>query len=216
MASNQLGSPASKQNQTSPPAACWSKLSKEQISTVAEETRVLCERFVPAMLGSMVSGIISQPLAARFYLDRFIEDSGKAADPVERVLLEQLAIAHIRLAMLNAQASEARDLALVNAFNSAAARLLDSIRKLALAIKQYRQPPAAKTFITQQNVAHEQQVTYTHQVGPGAKETLQARDTKVGSNGGPTDAEPRSSGSAEFTAGDRWPAESLEAAGAQC
>jgi hypothetical protein len=105
---------------------------------------------------------------------------------VLRVLLEQLAMAHLRLAKLNVEASKAEGVELNKVLNSAAARLLSEIRKLALAIKTYREPASSKSFavIQQQNVAHEQQVSYTQQTSPEAKEILKVRDTKVTGNGG--------------------------------
>jgi hypothetical protein len=97
-----------------------------------------------------------------------------------------LAMAHLRLAKLNVEASKAEGVEVNKVLNSAAARLLSEIRKLALGIKAYREPAASKSFavIQQQNVAHEQQVSYTQQTGPEAKETLKVRDTKVTGNGG--------------------------------
>jgi hypothetical protein len=48
--------------------------------------------------------------ACRAYLDRFVADAGATKDPVERVLLEGLAFANLRLADLQSQAAQAKSI----------------------------------------------------------------------------------------------------------
>ena len=122
-------------------------------------------------------------------------------------------MAHLRLAKLNVEASKADGVEVHKVLNGGAARLLSEIRKLALAIKAYREPAASKSFavIQQQNVAHEQQVSYTQQTGPETKETLKVRDIKLGGNGGRIfdDDNPNTDNSQPQTGG-RWAVEPVE------
>jgi hypothetical protein len=76
--------------------------------------------------------------ACRAYLDRFVADAGGTRDPVERVLLEGLAFAHLRLADLQSNAAQAKSIEAAKAYTSAAARLLGEIRRTALSLRAYR------------------------------------------------------------------------------
>jgi hypothetical protein len=76
--------------------------------------------------------------ACRAYLDRFVVDAGGTQDPVERVLLEGLAFASLRLADLQSQAAQAKSIDAAKAYTSAAARLLGEIRRTALSLRVYR------------------------------------------------------------------------------
>jgi len=171
--------------ETAIPPAVWTNPSPEQYEHIKHDVQVMWQRLIPSCLTQMMAPAVHEPAAALIYLHRFITDAGDTKDPVLRVLLEQLAMAHLRLAKLNVEASKAEGVELNKVLNSAAARLLSEIRKLALTVKSYREPPSSKSFavIQQQNVAHEQQVSYTQQTGPDAKETLKVRDTKLSGNG---------------------------------
>jgi len=172
--------------ETATPPAVWVDPTPEQYELIKHDVQFMWERLIPSCLSLMMAPVVHEPAAAMIYLHRFIADAGDTKDPVLRVLLEQLAMAHLRLAKLNVEASKAEGTELYKVLNAAAARLLSEIRKLALAIKTYQEPAASKSFavIQQQNVAHEQQVSYTQQTGPEAKESLKVRDTKLGGNGG--------------------------------
>jgi hypothetical protein len=74
----------------------------------------------------------------RLYLDGLIRDAGNPTDPVEIMLLEQMALCHLRSLQLQSQAGEAKGLEAVELYNSAAARLTAEFRKTALALKEYR------------------------------------------------------------------------------
>jgi hypothetical protein len=78
----------------------------------------------------------------RAFLDKIFADAGSPADPVEKMLLEQLVLAHLRAAQLQAHAGMAEGLEAVRLYNAAAARLLAEFRKTALALKSYREVPA--------------------------------------------------------------------------
>lgn len=104
------------------------------------------------------------------------------SDPVELMMLQQYTVAHHRLLQLHGQAANAQDNEAVKVFNAAAARLQGELRRLALAIRQYRAPVSTKTFtvVEQQNVASKQEVTYVAQAADHKK--LHSRDIEQGSN----------------------------------
>ncbi|MCE9592363.1 MAG: hypothetical protein K8S99_17800 [Planctomycetes bacterium] len=108
-------------------------------------------------------------------------------DPVEKMLVQEFTVAHHRLMQLHTQASAAHGLEAVKVYNSAVARLQGELRRVALTIKAYRQPPAQKSFavITQQNVVSggDQHVQYVD-MGQG-KESLVARDELKGKTDNP-------------------------------
>jgi hypothetical protein len=72
----------------------------------------------------------------RAFLDQLVRDMG-VTDRVEVMLLEQLALAHFRVAQLHIQAEEARGPA-ADVYNHAAARLMGEFRRTALALPAYR------------------------------------------------------------------------------
>lgn len=80
----------------------------------------------------------------RAFLDRIFAEAGSPTDPVEVMLLEQLVLAHLRAAQLQAHAGMAEGLEAVRLYNAAAARLLAEFRKTALALKSYRESPARR------------------------------------------------------------------------
>jgi hypothetical protein len=81
----------------------------------------------------------------RTYLEDFVRDAGNPSDPVERLLLEQLGFAHLRVAQLHSNAAQAGQVEAARVYTSAAARLLAELRRLALAVKSYRQPASGES-----------------------------------------------------------------------
>lgn len=142
------------------------------------------------------------PAGVKTYLDEFCRDANSTDDPVERVMLEQLAFAHHRLAHLHLESSQATDVEAIQIYNAAAARLLSELRRLALAIREYRSPTSGKSSkvehivrqeIHQQNVSHGgQEVQYLNAEG-GSRAT--AHESELASNNAPqerfSDAEDR-------------------------
>jgi hypothetical protein len=124
-------------------------------------------------------------LGARSYLEQFLGEAGQPTDPIERLLLEQLALAHHRAAALHVQAAQAREPEAIKALNGAAVRLVGELRRLALALKVYRLPPGRRSFqvVQQQNIATgggQQAVSY---VDAGSDQaTLSARDELEGTD----------------------------------
>jgi hypothetical protein len=75
--------------------------------------------------------------AYRVFLERLIQDAGNPSDPVQRMMLEQLALAHFRIGQLQVQASHAESNEGVKLYNSAASRLQGEFRRTALALHAY-------------------------------------------------------------------------------
>jgi hypothetical protein len=86
------------------------------------------------------------PAAFHAYLDQLMIDTGSPTDPVERILIEQIAMAHLRVGDLSVLASGARGDEPIKILNSATARLIGEVRKTALALAAYRErkQPAKK------------------------------------------------------------------------
>ncbi len=114
--------------------------------------------------------------------ERFRAAAGSPADPVERILLEELWLAHYQIADLHILASKGANAEITKIYSAAAVRLMGEVRRTALAIRAYRQPPSKKSFsvIQQQNIATgggTQDVKYVD-VAKG-KATLVAQDGLV-------------------------------------
>ena len=80
----------------------------------------------------------------KLLLDDYLQAAGAPTDPVERMLLEQLFIAHHVAGRLHARAGTRERLEEVQAFLAAAARLMGEFRRSLLALNAYRERPADK------------------------------------------------------------------------
>ena len=76
--------------------------------------------------------------AWRIYLADFLQQAGNPADPAERVLVRQLALADQAVAHLYVRAATADDPAMSRTCFDALVKLLEAIPHLALAIRDYR------------------------------------------------------------------------------
>jgi len=72
------------------------------------------------------------------YIDGILQDLGKPSDPLIRILVEQLAFAHLRLAGLHGSASSAKSTDAVKVYNAACARLMAEVRRSVLTIDSMR------------------------------------------------------------------------------
>jgi hypothetical protein len=105
----------------------------------ARQAEALRQAIIPACMAAAL-GLDRQvgPLGYRAYLDQLLKDAGDPTDPVERMLLEQLALAHFRNAQLHADAGQARGVEAAKIYNSLAARMLGELRRTALALRLYQ------------------------------------------------------------------------------
>lgn len=134
----------------------------------------------PACLSSVVGAETVEAPGAKVYLNSFIRDAGEPTDPIELILLQQLLMAHHRVAQLHARAEGVTAPEAVKILNAAASRLLSEVRRLALAIRQFRSPVSPRQFsvVHQQNVvaSGKQTVAYVDQSSKAEeKATLSAR-----------------------------------------
>ena len=84
-------------------------------------------------------GVALDVRAWKAYLDNFLVDAGNPSDPLERLLLEQLVLAHHVVSRLEVQAALKERLEEVEAYLAAAARLMGEFRRSTLALQSYRQ-----------------------------------------------------------------------------
>ena len=138
--------------------------------------------FAAGMAGSIPVGNGVGAGGFKIYLDRLLKEAGNPTDPLERMLVEQIALAHQRVAQLHIQAAAASTADEVKQYMSVAIRLTGELRRLALGVKQYRQPAPTKKFmvVKQQNLSTgPQQVAYLEQSAAapalGAAESAQEK-----------------------------------------
>lgn len=80
----------------------------------------------------------------KVFLSRLMTDLGNPTDPIERMLAEQLALMHFRVAALHASAGEAKSQDAVKVLNSACARLLGEFRRSCITLRALRTPPTVE------------------------------------------------------------------------
>jgi hypothetical protein len=83
---------------------------------------------------------LAQFSAAGFkvYLERTLADLGNPSDPVERMMIEQLVLAHFRVAQLHVDAGFCKGAEGMKLYTAATARLLGEFRRTALALRSYQ------------------------------------------------------------------------------
>jgi len=112
------------------------------------------------------------PNAYLRYMHNTLREAGAPRDPVERMLIEQITLAHHNIGRLHSSAAAAKTVDEAKVYNAAAAKLLGEFRRTALALKQYREPTPARqyTMVRQQNIAAQQQVALVD--GRGEKQDV--------------------------------------------
>jgi hypothetical protein len=76
--------------------------------------------------------------AYQLFRDQMLSDAGHPSDPVERMILEQLILAHLNVGLFQYKATNAGTIQATAAYASAAARLIAEFRRSALALQAYR------------------------------------------------------------------------------
>jgi hypothetical protein len=106
----------------------------------AKQAEILWTALIPAFMTRIlgVEGYVQAP-GCRYLLDRLISNTGGPADAVEVMLIEQLTMAHYRVAALQAQSGEAKSLEAAQVYNTAAARMLAEFQKTVLTLQTYRE-----------------------------------------------------------------------------
>lgn len=91
------------------------------------------------MFASLV-GLFGQSDRTPFkkYRDRLLADSGDPSDPIEVMMIEQIALAHMNIGRLMLRSSIAEHIDVAKAYGSMATQLLGEFRRTALALQAYR------------------------------------------------------------------------------
>lgn len=105
----------------------------------AYQAEVMRECLFPTLMADALGyDNIFDSRAYKVYLQRLLDDAGNPADPVERMMLEQLALAHYRIGQLQVNAGQSKGTEATKIYNAAASRLLGEFRRTALALRAYR------------------------------------------------------------------------------
>ncbi|WP_339612795.1 hypothetical protein, partial [uncultured Rubinisphaera sp.] len=157
------------------------KLTAQQLAALnkAEREADVIEEvlFAASMAGSVSVGNQVGPNGFKVYLQRLLKQAGDPDDPLEQMMIEQTALAHHRIAQLHVKAAEAETVDAAKQYSTMAIRAMGELRRIVLAIKQYRQPTKTKHFtvVKQQNLSSgDQQVAYLDQ---SATQTDQTKDS---------------------------------------
>ena len=117
-----------------------------------------------------------------------LEEAGNPADPVERMLVEQLALAHFSIGQLRVRSCMTDSPKMSLAFCDSATRLLGEFRRCSLALEEYRTKRAARTE-KRDSTADKKVATLDKVNGhaqPSFNGNVKYAHTEVGSNGNAT------------------------------
>src|SRR5262249_9170058 len=94
--------------------------------------------FAANMLAGLSLDGTAGVVGLRLFFARFREEAGGPNDPVEKLLLDQILAAHVKVAELYALAAGATNIEFVRAYQNAAARLLGMLCQLIATLSGYR------------------------------------------------------------------------------
>lgn len=114
------------------------------------------------------------------HLAKVRRDCGQSNDPIERMMIEQMVLAHHNIGRFHVKAAAAESTEEVEVYTAAAARLLAEFRRGFLAVRKCRELPGKRSFtvVKQQNVAQSQQVALIESSEPAQIEGLKERGSK--------------------------------------
>jgi hypothetical protein len=103
------------------------------------QAEVVRRYLLPAVLSQVgINLTIVSSAGYLTFVESILRDSGNPTDPLERMLIEQLVLCHVRLQALYVRAAEAQTLEAAEVYNAMCVRLAGEFRKLTLAVDQYR------------------------------------------------------------------------------
>ena len=156
---------------------------QERLATLADNVK----QWVPAtyLYGSLslVHGKMLPAEAFIAYLEKFLEEAGGPTDPIERLLLEQLAFAHHNTGRLYIDAAAATTIEEARVLNGAVVKLVAEIRHTALAVKAYREPSAPRTtgnMTAAQPRSGRRQPSSKGQNGNGSRQKTNSKQSRSG------------------------------------
>lgn len=128
------------------------------------------------------------PEGSKAYIERFLAEAEATTDPVERTMVEQLVLAHHRIATLHVAGIKAASAEESEQYNRAARQLLAEFRRLAEVLHRYRTPAQGRSTtivhrVEQWNQARgDQEVGYARADGERGEGLRIARDSELTSN----------------------------------
>jgi hypothetical protein len=126
--------------------------SPEQKATQLRE--VVPAAYVYGAAAGLFQDAIDLP-SCQVYLQQLLQQAGNPSDPIARMILEQLAMAHHAIGRLHVRAATRTSLAEVVAYHGVLARLMGEFRKTSLALHGLRQHSAAQAGGNQPQAATE-------------------------------------------------------------
>jgi hypothetical protein len=134
----------------------------------------LSDTSASAFMYFSLAGVFRQAdaLAYKKYRDKLLIDCGSPTDPIEIMMVEQLALAHLNTGRLHFKAATADSLEAARTYGALAIALAGEFRRGALALKSYRtRPPAGVESVTSAEAA-----------APRARASGEGIDGELGSN----------------------------------
>jgi hypothetical protein len=123
-----------------------------------------------------------------YYCEQILADLGTTGDPLERMMIEEFILGHQNINRMFVAAANPQCPEQAECLYAAIPRLLAELRRMALAIREYRSPVVSKivNVVGQQNVAQNQQIAHLTTKAPsGAADKPNGKkvlDTKMVSN----------------------------------
>jgi hypothetical protein len=109
------------------------------VAALNHQAAVVENVYYPSMtLASLGLDENTSIIGMRLVLARFKEAAGNPSDPVERLLLDQLATAHFKIPALFARSEEATSIDFKALYLSAATKLLSTLGQLVTVLSTYR------------------------------------------------------------------------------
>lgn len=122
-----------------PPPAGLDAQKHAKAQRAAAKGESIRDGFVAAhMATALAMGGQYDPADFQAYLESMKADLGDTADPIQAILIEQLAFAHLRLARLHVDATSAKSMEAHKILNAACSRLMGEIRRTALTLDVLR------------------------------------------------------------------------------
>jgi hypothetical protein len=122
----------------------------------ANQAILIREAFASSILASIASGHLGSFATAegfKVFCDQYLAASGNPTDPAEVMLCQQLLWSHHRIGQLLVASAAATSPELVEAYGTAAVKLMAEHRRSTMALREYRAPVSARQVTLVKNVA---------------------------------------------------------------
>jgi hypothetical protein len=119
----------------------------------AEHFRQFADSFFLQASMRSPDGPIFDVQTFKVYLDDLLNRSGASNDPIEQMLVHQLAQAHFAIGRLHVRSSGSRGTVEAVAYTAAAARLMAEFRRTSLALQVYREHAVRKEAMVAESPA---------------------------------------------------------------